>query len=65
MGGGSLENYHSESEYMLRICAKFKAATGINDVQSGKVQCTKLLRNGVLYILRDGKIYSVQGQRVK
>jgi hypothetical protein len=65
MGGGSLENYHSESEYMLRLCAKFKATTGINDVQSGKVQCTKVLRDGVLYIMYNGTMYNAQGQRVK
>ena len=65
MGGGSLENYHSESEYMLRLCAKFKVTTGINDVQSGKVQCTKVLRDGVLYIMYNGTMYNAQGQRVK
>ena len=40
------------------------STTGIEDVQDG-VQCTKRIENGMLYIIRDGKTYNVQGQLVK
>jgi surface protein len=36
--------------------------TGLEDVQSDDVLCTKLLRNGILYILRNGKTYNANGQ---
>ena len=39
--------------------------TGLDDVQSDHVQCTKVLRDGVLYIMHNGTMYNVQGQRVK
>ena len=65
MGDGMLEAYHPESSYKLSLCAKFKAATGINDVQGDNVRCTKVLRDGVLYIMYNGTMYNVQGQRVK
>ena len=38
---------------------------GINDVQSDEVQSTKVLRNGQVLILRNGKTYTMQGQEVK
>ena len=38
---------------------------GINDVQSDKVQCTKVLRDGQLYIMYNGKMYNVQGKIVE
>ena len=39
--------------------------TGIEDVQGDKVQCTKVIRNGQLFIIKDGKEYNAQGQLVK
>ena len=41
--------------------------TGVEEVESqkSKVESTKLLRDGVLYILREGKMYNVQGQKVQ
>lgn len=39
-------------------------ATGIEAVSEG-AQCTKFIDNGMLYIIRDGKTYNVQGQLVK
>jgi uncharacterized protein YjdB len=38
--------------------------TGIEEVTEG-AQCTKYIDNGMLYIIRDGKTYNVQGQLVK
>ena len=37
---------------------------GINDVQNGKAQCTKVLRDGQLYIMYNGTMYNVQGNKV-
>jgi hypothetical protein len=42
-----------------------QVATGIEDVQGDKVQCTKMLINGQLFILRGEKIYDAKGQLVK
>ena len=36
--------------------------TGLSGVQEDKAQCTKVLRNGILYIQRGGKTYNVTGQ---
>lgn len=44
---------------------QLQATEGIEDVQGDKVQCTKVLRNGVLYILRNGETYTATGQEVK
>ena len=42
-----------------------QVATGLGDVQGNEVQCTKLLRDGQLYILHNGIMYNVQGVRVQ
>ncbi|MBQ6749020.1 MAG: hypothetical protein IJR09_06260 [Paludibacteraceae bacterium] len=39
--------------------------TGLHDVQNDDVQCTKVLRNGQLLIIRDGNVYNAQGARIK
>ncbi len=39
--------------------------TGIEDVPSDQVQCTKVIRNGQIFILRGDKTYTLQGQEVK
>ncbi|MBO4690254.1 MAG: hypothetical protein J5621_05215 [Paludibacteraceae bacterium] len=39
-----------------------KQRQGIEDVHGDDVQCTKVLREGSIYILRDGKVYSIMGQ---
>ena len=39
---------------------------GIEDVRRTDVRCTKVLRDGVLYIVfPDGKVFNAQGARVK
>lgn len=42
-----------------------QVVTGIEDVQGNNVQSTKVIENGVLYIIRDGKTYNAMGQMVK
>ena len=40
-------------------------STAIHPVNSDNIQCAKILRNGQLFIIRDGRMYTVQGQEVK
>ena len=40
-------------------------AQGIENVQSDKVQSTKVLRNGMLYILHNGQMYDVMGRMME
>lgn len=56
-------NAGTNSGYSLRISRK--APTGLGEAQSDKAQSTKVVENGVLYIIRDGVRYNAQGQRVK
>ena len=42
-----------------------KMPTGINDVPSDQVQCTKVVRNGQVFILRGEKLYTMQGVEIK
>lgn len=39
--------------------------TGIEEVQRDDVPCTKVLRDGQIYLMYKGTMYNVQGQRVK
>ena len=47
------------------VIGKPKSATGVENVQGDKVQSTKVLENGILYILYNGTKYNVQGIRVE
>ena len=40
-------------------------AQGIEDVQGNNVQCTKIVHNGQIYILRGEKTYTLTGQELK
>ena len=40
-------------------------STGFEAVQSEKIQCTKVIENGVFYIMYKGTKYNAQGQEVK
>lgn len=42
-----------------------KDKQGIDNAQGDKVQCTKVIENGVLYLMRNGTKYNVQGVRVQ
>ena len=43
----------------------FDPEQGIEEVQGDKMPCTKVLENGVLYLMYQGTKYNVQGVRVK
>jgi hypothetical protein len=47
------------------VFSEEQTATGIEDVQGDNVQSTKVLENGVVYIIKNGVRYNVQGQIVK
>ena len=53
------------TEYGLLLVENYNAPTGVEQVQGDKVQGTKVLRNGILYILRNGKVFNAQGARVE
>ena len=38
---------------------------GVGDVQSNQVQCTKVVRDGQIFILRGDKTYTLQGQEIR
>ena len=40
-------------------------ATAVDNVQGDEVQSTKVIKDGQIYILRNGKTYTMQGQEVK
>ena len=42
-----------------------QSTTGIDDHSASEVKTDKLIRNGVLYMLRDGVLYDAQGKRVQ
>ena len=39
--------------------------TGLDEVQSHDIPCTKVLRNGILYIQRGDQLYDLMGRRVQ
>ena len=49
----------------MRIVFRPKAPTGMEDVQGDKVQSTKVLRNGQLFIIRNGIEYTINGQELR
>ena len=51
----------------IRLQAVYKAntPTDLENVQGDKVQSTKFIKDGNLYILKDEFIYTINGQRVK
>ena len=52
--------------YGLRVSAHAsQVTTGIGNVQGEDAPCTKVLRDGVIYILRGNNTYSIDGQLIK
>lgn len=50
----------------LTVIAQYeKSGTGLEDVQGNDLQCTKVLRDGVLYLMYNGTMYDVQGRRIE
>jgi len=51
--------------YVKGANSRYTTATDIIKVQSDKVQCTKVLRDGRLLILHGDKVYTTTGQEVR
>ena len=64
---GVVENpYIFKAVENMAIQAIFKnIPSGVDDVQVDENTTTKILQNGQLFIIRDGKTYTVMGQEVK
>ena len=56
---------YSGSQAPHRMPFVFNQATGVENVQGDNVQSTKVIENGVLYIIKNGVKYNAQGQVVK
>ena len=48
-----------------RIVTKDQSVTGINDIPCKESSAAKYIKNGQLIIIRDGKTYDAQGQRIQ
>ena len=57
--------YSGSNQAPHRMPFVFNQATGVDQVPSDQVQSTKILENGVLYIIKNGVKYNAQGQVVK
>lgn len=53
------------TEYGLLLVESHKMPTGIENIQGDEVQSAKIMHNGILYILHNGKVYNAQGANVK
>lgn len=49
----------------MRIVFHQDATTGVENLQGNQIPCTKVFKNGVLYIKYNGIMYNVQGQLCK
>ena len=52
-------------EFTVAVHENGSVPTGVENVQTNEVQASKLMENGVLYILHNGVKYNVQGARVR
>ena len=58
-------DFNENAELIFRAVFKPAGGTGIDEVQSNKVQSTKVIKDGTLYILRGDKTYTASGAEVK
>ena len=55
-----------DNNYAIRLVKDVSSTpTGMENVQRDDVQCTKVLRNGQIYLMYKGKMYNVQGKALK
>ena len=59
------EASYTTSASSVTYVAYFKSPEGIDEVQSQESGVQKVLRDGTLYIIRDGKVYDATGNPVK
>ena len=51
--------------YAIRVIGKRGMPTAIDETGAGNADVQKVIRNGVLYIVREGKLYDAQGREMK
>ena len=54
-----------DATYTAVFTATAKTPTGVVEAQSDNVQCTKVVKDGNLYILRGEELYDILGKRIK
>lgn len=60
-----VSNPSGAPKHMRFVFNQEQVVTGMENVQGDNVQSTKVLENGVLYIIKNGVRYNAQGQKVK
>ena len=63
IGYGTTYNYYGHAVRLVQACEG--PALGIESIQSPEIGTQKILRNGQLYLLYDGKMYDAQGREVR
>ena len=58
-------NNDTKKLYFIEVINEYDVPTGTDNVESDKIQSTKVLRNGQIYILRGEKVYTLQGLEVR
>ena len=63
----TLGGYTTDGTNLTRekVIIEPNTSTAIHPVNSDNILCAKILRNGQLFIIRDGRMYTVQGQEIK
>ncbi len=61
---GSLVCENGFSYILKAFDFSYQTATGIHNVQGDEVQSTKMIENGVLYLINNGEKYNIQGAKV-
>ena len=61
--------YNAQNTELFQTSGSFKTLgnptpTGMENIQSDHVPCTKIIRDGQIYLLRDGQMYDVQGRMI-
>ena len=68
MTGKNIYIYKGENSTIVKVSLLTEdqgGTTGLGEVQGDKVQSTKVIENGVLYIMYKGTMYDVRGNVVK
>ena len=58
-------NKGTTTEYGLLLVENYKMPTAVENIGSKADETQKIMRNGILYILRNGKVFNAQGARVE
>ena len=69
-GGPSPVSRYRNMPAVWSICAEPNSPTSTdnvqgNNVQGNNVQCTKVMRDGQIYLIHKGIMYNIQGQRIE